>query len=781
MFGKKELVYNYGVPLLIVGILSAILFSFMFFERKIQEPPYSTQAESKMKTSDSATPSSPKEEITESAGHTRAPLPSKNEISNLPPDGGEEFNRLIFEESPYLLQHARNPVNWYPWGEEAFEQAQKEDKPVFLSIGYSTCHWCHVMERESFENEEVARLMNKHFICVKVDREERPDLDQVYMTVTQAMTGSGGWPMTVILTPEKKPFFAATYIPRESRFGRAGMLDLLPQIAQVWKNRRDDVLQSANQITSVLDQHVTGQSPGALPDGIIQTAYSALEERFDEMHGGFGNAPKFPSPHDFTFLLRYWKQTGNERALDMVVHTLTEMRLGGIYDHVGFGFHRYSTDREWLLPHFEKMLYDQALISIAYLEAYQATDIQLFSQTVEEIFTYILRDMTSPKGGFYSAEDADSEGEEGKFYIWPIDEIKKVLTPEEAKLAIKVFNLKEEGNFREESTGERTGQNILHLEKWYNELSNTMDISNEVLEKRIEAIRDKLFEAREKRIHPYKDDKILTDWNGLMIAALATGGRILQNESYTKAAQKAADFVLTHLQKDNGRLMKRYRKGEAGLTAHLEDYAFLVWGLLELYETTFDPSYLEEAIRLNQDMMTHFKDNKNGGFYLTADDSEKLLMRPKESHDGAMPSGNSVAALNLLRISKFTGDTELEAKADRLFKAFSSALQQAPTAHTQMLNALNFAKGPSYEVVISGKPSSEDTKNMLFALWEQYSPNKVVILRPESEDSPLISQLAPYTKPQRSINNQATAYVCQNFTCELPTNDIQQMLSFLKE
>ncbi|MDQ7785669.1 MAG: thioredoxin domain-containing protein, partial [Desulfomonilaceae bacterium] len=507
-------------------------------------------------------------------------------------------NRLLNEKSPYLLQHAYNPVDWYPWGPEAFEKARTEQKPIFLSIGYSTCHWCHVMEHESFENEETAALMNGTFVSIKVDREERPDLDHLYMSVAQMMTGRGGWPLNVIMTPDKRPFFAGTYFPKESRFGRIGMDDLCNRIAELWSTRRDEVLQSAGKIVSAIRQ-VPDEQPGEAPDkSVLESAFRQLSQRFDPRRGGFGEAPKFPTPHNMLFLLRYWKRTGDSSALHMVEKTLEALRRGGVYDHVGFGFHRYSTDAEWLVPHFEKMLYDQAMLATAYLEAYQATGNDLYGRTADEIFTYVLRDMTSPQGGFYSAEDADSEGEEGKFYVWTLEEVRRILDDEEAEAVTEAFSLTADGNFREEATGRITGANIPHMRKSLDQVARTLDIPVEHARDLVERARRKLFEAREKRIHPHKDDKILTDWNGLMIAALAKGARVLGKPEYARAAAQAADFILGTLRSGDGRLLHRYRDGEAGLPAHVDDYAFFIWGLLELYEASFEVKYLKTALDL---------------------------------------------------------------------------------------------------------------------------------------------------------------------------------------
>ena len=457
---------------------------------------------------------------------------------------GNHPNRLIHEKSPYLLQHAYNPVDWHAWNEEAFQKARAENKPIFLSVGYSTCHWCHVMEKESFEDSEVAALMNEAFVSIKVDREERPDIDHVYMTVCQMMTGSGGWPLTIVMTPYKKPFFAATYIPKASRFGRPGMMELIPRISEVWRNRNKEVLESAENMTTAL-QSMEKENPGdPLEAGVLDKAYQELAQRFDKTYGGFSGAPKFPTPHNFLFLLRYWMRSGRLNALNMVEKTLHEIRWGGIFDQIGFGFHRYSTDKEWLVPHFEKMLYDQAMLALAYLETYQATGNTLYADTAKEIFAYVLRDLRSPEGGFYSAEDADSEGVEGKFYVWTEQELRKILPPGDADLLVRVFHIQKEGNFREEASGKSLGANIFYTGRSLEDMASELNVSAQDLKKRIECARSRLFEAREKRIHPHKDDKILTDWNGLMIAALARGTQVLGEKTYADAAGSAVEFIL---------------------------------------------------------------------------------------------------------------------------------------------------------------------------------------------------------------------------------------------
>jgi uncharacterized protein YyaL (SSP411 family) len=704
---------------------------------------------------------------------------SREQKANSPKHPDKGYNRLKFEKSPYLLQHTKNPVDWYPWGPEAFEKARRERKAIFLSIGYSTCHWCHVMEHESFEDPEVARLMNEVFVSIKVDREERPDLDNIYMTVCQMMTGSGGWPLTIVMTPDKKPFFAGTYFPKESRYGRIGMLDLIPRIQEIWMKRHDEAIKSADQITAALQQYSRNEPGEEIGELTLRTAYEQLAHRFDEQHGGFGSAPKFPTPHNLLFFLRYWRRSGNEKALGMVEKTLQAMRRGGIYDHVGFGFYRYSTDPIWLVPHFEKMLYDQALLAMAYTETYQATRKGEYGETAREVFSYVLRDMRSPKGAFYSAEDADSEGEEGKFYLWTQEEIQHVLSAEEARLVMAAFAVEKGGNFNEEATGKKRGRNILHLKKELHETASDLKIPEEQLRVRLENARGKLFAAREKRVHPHKDDKILLDWNGLMIAALAKGARVLDEPHYAEAAKGALDFILENMRNTDGRLLHRYRDGQAALPASVDDYAFLIWGMTELYETTFEVRYLRTALKLNDDLLKHFWDEKAGGFYFTADDAEKLLVRQKDIYDGAIPSGNSVAALNLLRLGRITAKAEFEEKAVTIERAFSKAVKQMPSAYTQLLLAVDFALGPSYEVVIAGKSGADDTKAMIRALRGHFVPNKIVLLRPSGEESPDITRLAEYTKYQSSIDGKATAYVCLNYNCKLPTTDSGKMLELL--
>jgi uncharacterized protein YyaL (SSP411 family) len=687
-------------------------------------------------------------------------------------------NRLINEKSPYLLQHAHNPVDWYPWGVDAFAKARAENKLIFLSIGYSTCHWCHVMEKESFEDNEVAQLLNNTFVCIKVDREERPDIDSVYMSVCQAMTGSGGWPLSMIITPDKHPIYAATYIPKESKFGRLGILELIPRIKEIWNEQKDELENRAAQITSALEQ--VSQEGDGLSEDTLHDGYNQLFIMFDEERGGFGNAPKFPTPHNLMFLLRYWKRTKDEMALHMVKKTLDGMRNGGMFDHIGFGFHRYSTDAGWLVPHFEKMLYDQALLGMAYLEAFQVTGDETYSNVAREIFTYVLRDMTDENGGFFSAEDADSEGEEGKFYVWSEEEIRQVLPEQLVEYFIKVFNVKKEGNFSDEASGQRMGKNILHIKKPLEKIASDLDIPTNDLREHLDIARQQLFASRDERIHPYKDDKILTDWNGLMIAALAKGAQVLDEPEYAHAAKRSADFILSTMRDADRKLYHRFREGERAVEAFVDDYAFLIWGLVELYETTFEEQYLKDAIDLTDDMVAQFWDDEHGGLYLTSQQAEDILVRKKEIYDGAVPSGNSVAMLVLLRLGLMIANPELEEKAVRISRTFSNNISNSPASYTMLLVVLDFALGPVNEIVIAGESNGEDTRSMIRLLRNEFIPNTVVILRPTETLRPGIIDIINYAKDLSGKDNRATAYVCQNYHCELPTTDGRKMLDLLR-
>jgi uncharacterized protein YyaL (SSP411 family) len=688
-------------------------------------------------------------------------------------------NRLAREKSPYLLQHANNPVDWFPWGDEAFATALEQDRPVFLSIGYATCHWCHVMEHESFEDPEVADLLNRTFVNIKVDREERPDIDQIYMTVCQLLTGGGGWPLTIIMTPDRKPFFAATYIPKHSRYGRVGMMDLIPRVATAWQEQRDELLASSDKIVGHLRSTASSGAAGTLQTGTVGRAVQQLASRFDDLHGGFGDAPKFPSPHNLLLLVEHWRRTGTERSLAMVEQTLEAMRRGGIYDHVGFGFHRYSTDREWLVPHFEKMLYDQAMLTLAYTEAYAVTEKPEHQRVVREVLTYVQRDMTSPEGAFYSAEDADSEGVEGKFYVWSLAEVQRILGDRDAALAAQVWNLTADGNFEDESTRRKTGDNIPHRTRSLRELAG--DQKTGAFGQRLERIRQQLFEVREDRIHPLKDDKVLADWNGLMAAAMARAGVVLGEPGYVSAAAAAVRFVLEHMRGTDGRLFHRFRDGEVAIPAFLDDYAFLTWALVELYDATLDPTHLDHALQLQEDALALFWDAENGGFFFAAAGADDLLVRQKEVYDGAVPSGNSVAMANLVRLSRLTGRTDLARRADQVAAAFARDVARGPAAHTHLLSAVQLAAGASLEVVVAGTPGAEDTDRLIATVRDAAVPGAALLLVPEGETGAPIRRLAPFAAGYVPVNGKAAAYVCRDFTCQLPTTDPKELVRLMRE
>ena len=687
-------------------------------------------------------------------------------------------NRLRNEKSPYLLQHADNPVDWYPWGEEAFSRAEREDKPVFLSVGYSTCHWCHVMAHESFADETAAALLNGAFVCIKVDREERPDIDGIYMTVCQLMTGSGGWPLTVVMTPDRRPFFAATYIPKESRWGRMGLLELIPRLKGIWEQRRDEVEKAASEMVAHLKRPRAERAGELAAEDLLSRAAVELGRQYDHTYGGFGDAPKFPMPHQLLFLMRHWARTGEEGALRMAVDTLAAMRRGGICDQLGFGFHRYSTDRQWLVPHFEKMLYDQALLALAYAEAYQATGQEAHARVCREVLDYCLRDLRSAEGGFYTAEDADSEGEEGRFYLWSIEELRRALTPGEAALAAAAYGVAAEGNFVDPVEPERRGRNILHLAASPGEIARGLAMTEEAFRERLEEVRRKLLTVREGRSRPGRDDKVLTDWNGLMIAALSRAGRVLGEPRYREAARLAIAFIGLRLRRADGRLLHRFCKGEAAMTATLDDYAFLIWGLIETYEAAFDAGDLAEALRLQGIVEKHFRDPA-GGFFTTPDDGEALLFRPKEGHDGAVPSGNAVTLMNLIRLGRLTGDGRREEEAAALARVFAGPLTQIPTAHSQWLIALELLASPSCEVVIAGDPGSGQTAALLAVLREMHLPGLTVLLRPPGEEGARIAALAPFTRAMGPVGGRSAAYVCTGFACRQPVTGPEELAALL--
>ncbi len=688
-------------------------------------------------------------------------------------------NHLKNEKSPYLLQHVKNPVDWYPWSNEAFNLAKRKNKPIFLSIGYSTCHWCHVMAHESFEDKKVAKLLNDTFICIKVDREERPDIDKIYMNICQLISGRGGWPLTIVMTPDKKPFFAATYIPKETRYGIKGMMELIPEIKNLWENNTNKLLKSASEIATTLQKFTKSNQGLEFTKATLDNTYNQLLNSFDEINGGFGSQPKFPIPHNLIFLIRYWKRTGNKYSLKMVETTLEQMRQGGIYDHIGFGFHRYSTDNNWILPHFEKMLYDQALLIMVYTEAYQATKKQIFKKTAEEIINYVLRDMTSEEGGFYSAEDADSEGQEGKFYIWDYEELKKILTPQEFDLIEKYYNIKKNGNFKSE-IGKTDDKNILYQTMSSKDFAKYYKLTEKELFQKLEKIRKKLYKKREKRIHPEKDDKILTDWNGLMIAALAKAAQVFENKNIIKSAEKALNFILKKMKKKNGELFHRYRENNVKISGYADDYAFLILGLIEIYQATLNPKYLQISLDLNDHLINHFWDKKNGGLYFTSDTNEKLLTRTKEIYDGAIPSANSISFYNLTRLARITGNINLEKKAIELSKAFSNQVNKNPGSFTQMMTSLDFVIGPSYEIVIVGNKDNKITQKIIQNIHSIYQPNKVIILKDIKLKELIITKLIPYIKNYTQIKNQTTIYICKDQQCQLPTNNFKEIKKIFK-
>lgn len=701
-------------------------------------------------------------------------------------------NLLAKEKSPYLLQHAHNPVDWHPWGEEAFAKAKREEKPVFLSIGYSTCHWCHVMAHESFENSDIAQILNDHFISVKVDREERPDIDGTYMAVVVAMTGGGGWPMSVFLTPDKKPFYGGTYFPPEARWGSPGFKDILLSISNAWKTRRDEILQSSESITDTFrSQAVKEKSQSSLDDKALDMAYRQFSATFDAVYGGFGKQPKFPTTHNLSFLLRYWKKTGESRAFTMAEKTLQSMMKGGMYDHLGGGFHRYSTDQKWHVPHFEKMLYDQALIAKTYVEAYQATENKEYAGVAGEIFDYVLRDMQGKDGGFFSAEDADSlpaeeasrqEGhkKEGAFFVWGADEILSVLGKEGGEIFNYYFAAEQNGNVEFDPHNEFSGKNILYVAHTVKETAEHFKKTENEIEDTLKQSKLKLFKERNKRPRPHLDDKILVDWNGLMISSLAFGSRVLGDTRYARAGEEAAQFIFKNLVRKDGRLLHRYRDGESAVLGTIDDYAFFIHGLIDLYEATFKVEYLSQGKKLAAQMIRLFWDQGQGGFFFVASDAEQILFSQKEIYDGAVPSGNAVAALDLIRLARLTGQSEWEDKAKRIFDCFAGEIFERSSGYTQMLMALDFALGPSKEIVISGDLNNPEAREMIEYIYKSFLPNKVVLFRPvRDKEAQEIIKCAPFVREQVSLKGKTTAYVCENHVCRQPVIELHQLREFL--
>ena len=678
-------------------------------------------------------------------------------------------NRLANETSPYLLQHAENPVDWYPWGEEALNRARDEDRPILLSIGYSACHWCHVMERESFENDDIAALMNEHFVNIKVDREERPDLDAVYMEAVQMLTGSGGWPMTVFLTPEGRPFYGGTYFPPDDRQGMPGFPRLLAAASQAYQTNKSEIERVTRQLSDQMGR--SGQMPRGftpLTTEVMHNAYSQLATQFDHLNGGFGNAPKFPQPMTPEFLLRYYRHGFNARALEMVELTLQKMAYGGMYDQVGGGFHRYSTDAYWLVPHFEKMLYDNALLARLYLHAWQITGNPLYRRITEETLDYVLREMTDPAGGFYSAQDADSEGVEGKFFVWTPNELRPLLG-DDADLIMGYYGVTEHGNFE--------GSNILNVPRPSADYANQQSISGEALSDAIARARTTLLEVREQRIHPLLDDKVLTSWNGLMLRAFAEAGAALDRPDYLDAARNNAAFLLDNMRDTDGRILRTWRNGEAKLLGYLEDYACLADGLLALHEATLEPRWLQEAVAAADGMNALFWDDAVGGFYDTGSDHEQLVIRPRDVFDNAQPCGSSVATDVLLRLGVITGNEDYSSKGATPLRALQQLLGRAPAATGHWLAALDFYVSLPREIVIVGPTDSDSTQAMLKEINGRFMPNKVAVgmadpATPPLKDSPLLEQRVMQ-------NGQPTAYVCENYACQLPVTDAASLAAQL--
>jgi uncharacterized protein YyaL (SSP411 family) len=701
------------------------------------------------------------------------------------------MNRLAAEQSPYLLQHAHNPVDWYAWGEEAFARARQENKPIFLSIGYSTCHWCHVMERESFENQRIADLLNRDYVSIKVDREERPDVDRIYMTFVQATTGGGGWPMSVWLTPELEPFFGGTYFPPENRFGHPGFGSLLTQIAEAWRSDRGGIVDSARQLVEQLRKQ-TSVEPGrasSVDTGVLDSGFYVFRRTFDTQTGGFGAAPKFPRPSVFRFLLRYHARTHNGESLEMTLKTLREMAKGGMNDQLGGGFHRYSVDARWFVPHFEKMLYDQAQLAVSYLEAFQITGDRQYADTARRIFDYVLRDMADPGGGFYSAEDADSVIDpaephikgEGAFYIWTAEEIRELVPEPSADWFCYRYGVAEGGNVANDPHQEFTNRNILYQAV---SIADTAAQFRQIEETVGEGLREAeriLLEARSKRVRPHLDDKVLTGWNGLMISAFALGGAVLGEPRYREAARKAAEFLIARMYNpETGLLLRRYRQGDAAIPGFLDDYALFAQALLDLYETQFDRRHLELAVRLTEKQRELFEDGEQGGFFSTAAGDGALVMRLKEDYDGAEPSGNSVALMNLLRLARMTGRADFAETSERLLAAFAPRLSAAPVALPEMLAACEFRAGEAREIVFVGERGREDTEALAAALYGRFVPNKIVLLVDSPETREWLARGIPPIASMESIDGRATAFVCRRYTCQLPVNTREQFLELIQ-
>lgn len=676
-------------------------------------------------------------------------------------------NRLEHESSPYLLQHANNPVDWFAWGEEALQVAKDQDRPIFLSIGYSACHWCHVMEHESFESQEIADYLNAHFVCIKVDREERPDLDQIYMNAVQLLTGQGGWPMSVFLTPELKPFFGGTYWPPTASRGMPGFDQVIRAVVDAWSNRREMARQQSDILTERLQSIGTGSAESVeIAPGRVGMAVRQMEQSFDDRHGGFGQAPKFPHTMNVDLLLRNYVETRNEHSLKMALTTLDKMAMGGIYDHLGGGFARYSVDAKWLVPHFEKMLYDNALLVNNYVDAFRLTKLPRYAQVIRETCDYILRDMTDEAGGFHSTEDADSEGEEGKFYVWTPHEIHKLLGDEiVAERFCQVYDVTESGNFE--------GHSILNFKQPLAHIGQGLGTSEEELAEEMATARQVLFNARCDRVRPGKDDKILASWNGLMIEAFAKAGAALGEPSYLEAASRAAKFVLDKMTDANGRLLHTYRHGKAKLPAYLDDYSYLASAMFALYEATFNESWLDECHRLMQIAIEHFYDQEDGGFFYTADDHEALIARNKDFYDNSIPSGNGMAALVLAKLGKLIGDDELLNLAEATIVAGADVLQKHPIAAGQLLIAYDFLQSPVQQVVLAADASDPSVKDRIAELHSNYLPR--TLLAAQFGDTSTSEHLKSLLAGKKPIEGEATIYACQNFQCHAPVSAVSYL------
>ncbi len=696
-------------------------------------------------------------------------------------------NHLKNEKSPYLLQHVHNPVDWYPWGEDAFKRARREDKPIFLSIGYSTCHWCHVMARESFENEEIAALLNRYFVCVKVDREERPDVDQMYMEASMAMNGSGGWPLSVFLFPDGRPFYAATYIPARSVYGRPGFPDIIEAVHNAWQTRRGELEKSASGLIHALSEQQTPKG-GRIHADVADYAFSEFASMYDQDHGGFGRAPKFPRPAVLDFLFQYFIRTGNRHALNISLHTLQAMAAGGVYDHLGGGFHRYSVDREWRVPHFEKMLYDQAQLLNSYLDALQITGDSSYGQVAREVAEYVLRDMRDPDGGFYSAEDADSEDPsspgshgEGTFYLWTEEEIVKTLGAEAANIFNYCYGIRFDGNAPHDPQQEFTGRNILYRAHTTAEAARHFNMSTEAVDTSLQQSRRILFARRQKRVRPHRDDKIITAWNGLMIGALARAGAVLDEQRMIEAAARAADCIRARLyDSDSGHLYRRYREKEAAHAGQLDDYAYLVAGLLELYKVEQDPELLQWAMDLTTTTVELFWDRQGGGFFDAVRD-EKVPLRLKADYDGAEPAANSVAAMNLLHLGRLTGNDDWIARAEKTLAAFAGRINESPQALPRMLCALQQAYDKPEQVVIAGQKGDRDTRAMLAEIYRNFHPGQLVFLADGGENQQFLMKMHPFIAKMTRLENKATAYVCRDFRCRLPVTSVRELADLLRE